>query len=579
MDTESKAKVKLFGNMQYIWTYLFLATIATPISTTDLKCGHTLVTCPCGPHSKQEIDVPIKLCRKFSFEHFPPRQKCLPCEKIDPKQICNPFYDCRDCVSNRKSSCFYQNVDPSKIIRIYCPRPLLLHNGEIKVDEETSPGGKVHYKCHNKYRLEGESTRICAPDFHWDGKPSRCVRKNLCNTPKMPNNGNIGESSNKYSFEYGDTVTYQCKKDFILIGANNRMCLADGSWSGFMPVCIPVMSCQDPGIPKDATRVDTRPDHSDKHSPFPVGSTLKYKCTNGYKLYGSAVQECVAGGKWRGKQPSCVVECGKVFQSKARPILSGGELPREFQPWMVAISLYIIGDKDIKCGGSLINERWVVTAAHCVTISSTTDTYSLDKFSVYLGKLYRNDDRDDQIVQTFEVADLYVHEDYDPKKKLNDIALVYLSRDAVINKFVRPICLSPNKEALKTHLRSGLKGYVSGWGLTESSINAERLLTAKVNVFKDSECLKALRTVDYNRNENDLAAMFCAGTLGVLYGKNTSQISDASKYDSGGGLVFQSCETYEPTWYLEGIVSWGVKDGIGVYVRVSAYTDWIRSMI
>lgn len=33
----------------------------------------------------------------------------------------------------------------------------------------------------------------------------RCVRKNLCNTPKMPNNGNIGESSNKYSFEYGDT--------------------------------------------------------------------------------------------------------------------------------------------------------------------------------------------------------------------------------------------------------------------------------------------------------------------------------------------------------------------------------------
>lgn len=94
-----------------------------------------------------------------------------------------------------------------------------------------------------------------------------------------------------------------------------------------------------------------------------------------------------------------------------------------------------------------------------------------------------------------KVADLYVHEDYDPKKKLNDIALVYLSRDAVINKFVRPICLSPNKEALKTHLRSGLKGYVSGWGLTESSINAERLLTAKVNVFKDSECLKALRTV------------------------------------------------------------------------------------
>ena len=45
------------------------------------------------------------------------------------------------------------------------------------------------------------------------------------------------------------------------------------------------------------------------------------------------------------------------------------------------------------------------------------------------------------------------------------------------------------------------------------------------------------------RNENDLEVMFCAGTLGILYNKTSTLVSDASKYDSGGGLVFRSCES------------------------------------
>lgn len=558
----------------------FLVTITVlSVSATLPGCGYMLVTCPCGVESNQEIEVPIKLCRIFSYEHFPPRAKCLPCEKINPKRICNYFRSCWDCISTRRSSCSNVNVDPSKVSRTFCPRPIFLHNGDITAKDMSSPGDVMHYKCHHKYRLEGNDTRTCSPDFHWSEKPSRCVRKVTCDTPKMPTNGHIGDDSNKYDFQYLETVTYQCDKRYILIGSALRTCLGDGTWSGYMPICIPVASCQDPGVPKDASRVDKRPDDSESNSPFPVGSTLTYKCPEGYILYGSTVQECVAGGKWRGRQPACVIECGKVFRSVAQPILNGGELPREFLPWMAAISLHSLGDKDITCGGSLVSERVVVTAAHCVAIKGTTETYSLDRLSVYLGKLYLNHARDDQIVQRFEVSDLYVHEDYDPKTQTNDIALIYLSRDAVINKFVRPICLPTSESTLKSHTRLSTRGYVSGWGYTEDKTKPERRLTSKVNVFKDRHCLEALRTIDHKRKESDLATMFCAGTLDVLYGKNTTRISDAARFDSGGGLVFRTCETYSPTWYLEGIVSWGVKDGIGVYVRVSTYTDWIKSMI
>ncbi|XP_024411016.1 coagulation factor IX isoform X1 [Desmodus rotundus] len=227
----------------------------------------------------------------------------------------------------------------------------------------------------------------------------------------------------------------------------------------------------------------------------------------------------------------------------------GGEdaKPGQF-PWQVILN----GKIYALCGGSIINEKWVVTAAHCIEPG--------DKISIIAGK--HNIEMEEQTEQKRDVIRTILHYNYNAtiNKYSHDIALLELDKPLILNSYVTPICVA-DKKYTNIFLNFG-SGVVSGWGrVFNRGRSASVLQYLKVPLVDRASCLHSTKVTIYNN-------MFCAGFHEG--GK------DSCQGDSGGPHVTE----VEGINFLTGIISWGeecaVKGKYGIYTRVSLYVNWIK---
>jgi len=261
------------------------------------------------------------------------------------------------------------------------------------------------------------------------------------------------------------------------------------------------------------------------------------------------------------EEPSGEPDC---FCGEAQPeshqhfrIFGGSQTDDKEYPWMARVG------ED--CGGSLISDQWVVTAAHCVTKQIWFDEFEVEEVEVELGQHDLS-----SIAMKKKVVKVIVHEQYNgfPNIK-NDIALLKLDDPVDFNKYpnIRPICLPSNGGENYAESRA----IVAGWGATsEFEGQSNVLLEATVEVLSNKECKGILK-----RNYDD--SIICAKTT---ENKEENSLQGHCHGDSGGPLITR--KQGQTSYTLIGVVSktsggFCMSEGSpGGYAEITHFLRWIK---
>ncbi|XP_070484306.1 granzyme B-like isoform X1 [Equus przewalskii] len=228
--------------------------------------------------------------------------------------------------------------------------------------------------------------------------------------------------------------------------------------------------------------------------------------------------------------------------TEAGEIIGGHEARPHSRPYMAFVQ-FLVEEKNHRCGGVLVQQDFVLTAAHCWGSS----------INVTLGA--HNIQKQERTQQVISVKEAIPHPDYKRKKFSNDIMLLKLERKATQTAAVRPLSLPWGT----AQVRPGEVCSVAGWGrVTRNGRASVTLQEVELTVQQDRVCKSYLR--NYNRT-----TQLCVG--------DPKEKKSSFKGDSGGPLVCNNL--------IQGLVSYGRCNGTPprAFTKVSSFLPWIKKTL
>jgi len=249
---------------------------------------------------------------------------------------------------------------------------------------------------------------------------------------------------------------------------------------------------------------------------------------------------------------------GACGETKVSPIstssyiVGGKEAIPHSIPWQVSIQTP--GGFHF-CGASIVNEHWIMTAAHCVDDGDAN-------IRVVVGAHSKKHWKNEPNAKRYSVTKVHAHKEYSSRSMHNDIALLEIGDKMAFNQDAMPVCM-PKKNY---EWPKGSNLLVSGWGtLRSSGKSPTKLNQVTIPLYDHAKCAKE------NGASKIWEHVICAGL--------NEGGKDSCQGDSGGPLVGQ----VDGKFTLAGVVSWGygcAKAGYpGVYTHVSHYTDWMNKIM
>ncbi|XP_078509269.1 transmembrane protease serine 9-like [Lissotriton helveticus] len=264
------------------------------------------------------------------------------------------------------------------------------------------------------------------------------------------------------------------------------------------------------------------------------------------------------------QSPACILSsaCGSPTISDR---IVGGQNSNNGQwPWQISLQT----DGMHICGGSLITESWVLTAAHCFPSTPV----NVSAFRVYIGAYQLSENAVNPNVISTTPKTVIINSNYTEEGSSGDIALLELETPVQYTSYILPVCLP----APSVQFPAGMNCWVTGWGSTQDGVSLsspQTLQEVQLPLIDPTTCDNMYHTGSgvNQRYKFIKYDMICAG-----YPQGQR---DSCQGDSGGPLV---CKLGS-SWFLAGVVSWGYGCALpnrpGVYTLVTAYDAWIKQHV
>ncbi|XP_060657030.1 chymotrypsin-like elastase family member 2A [Drosophila nasuta] len=246
------------------------------------------------------------------------------------------------------------------------------------------------------------------------------------------------------------------------------------------------------------------------------------------------------------------------YSASNRIINGENAVPKQF-PYQVFLEGRINCNWITNCGGVIISNRTILTAAHCISDS-------IDALKIYFGAVDRtNIYETGQQRLIVKRKNIIVHPEFDLKQLINDIALIRLPVEIRFDEYIQPARLpAPDK------LYDDEIGVVSGWGIFDrNSGNAPNYLQhLNVTIFPYEECKPLV-----HKYEGFHAKFFPASYICL---KPSQGIT--CNGDSGGPLAIRN---EDGTSTIVGLTSFGLETTCkpnmpDIFTRVSSFLQWIK---
>jgi trypsin len=227
-----------------------------------------------------------------------------------------------------------------------------------------------------------------------------------------------------------------------------------------------------------------------------------------------------------------------VNRKSAPPIVGGSFAAKNEFPHQVALILF----NSVTCGGSIISEQFVLTAAHCLVNKRLLNIFKVLAGANNLG---------DKNAQIYKIIDEFPHRGFDGTGNTDDIALLVIEKPFIFSDSIKPI------ELQTSELEIGSKVKIVGWGKTSPSpfgVTSQNLKQNIVTVQSNNQC----GVIRYN-------GLLCLGH---------SRNNGACDGDSGGSAISEEGKLVGVANFIQFVCGSTYPDG---YAKVYFYHDWINS--